>query len=102
MKRIALLIMVIMTLLPSKAVRVSPTPVYIHQSDGSSLWVRGYGDENYGYYTTTDGVLLYQEGRTFYVAEIDEKGCLLPSDIIAHETGRRSDAELSLINRQNR
>ena len=102
MKRIALLIMVIMTLLPSKAVRVSPTPVCIHQSDGSSLWVRGYGDENYCYYTTTDGVLLYQEGRTFYVAEIDEKGCLLPSDIIAHETGRRSDAELSLINRQNR
>ena len=49
MKRIALLIMVIMTLLPSKAVRVSPTPVCIHQSDGSSLWVRGYGDENYCY-----------------------------------------------------
>ena len=52
-------------------------PVTVTQSDGQPLTIIQFGDEDMNYVTTTDGVLLYQEGTTYYIATVDEYGELV-------------------------
>lgn len=79
------------------AAKADPKPATITQSDGTRLTVLGYGDEDFHWYTTTDGVLLAHEGTDYFVAAIDEQGNLQPTRQLAHETPLRSVQENALI-----
>ena len=59
-------------------------PVTVTQSDGQPLTIIQFGDEDMNYVTTTDGVLLYQEGTTYYIATVDEYGELVNTSVLAH------------------
>ena len=62
-------------------------PVTVTQSDGQPLTIIQFGDEDMNYVTTTDGVLLYQEGTTYYIATVDEYGELVNTSVLAHNAG---------------
>ena len=72
------------------------------QSDGTKLTVRGYGNEDMHFWTTTDGALLFHQGTDFYVASISENGILRPTQQLAHAPGERTAIEQQLIASQNR
>ncbi|MBR4388735.1 MAG: M6 family metalloprotease domain-containing protein [Prevotella sp.] len=80
---------------------VYPGPAVITQSDGTQLTVLGYGDEDFHYYTTTDGVLLVHEGTDFFVAEVDGQGELKSTTQLAHEPSLRTVSEQQLASRQD-
>jgi len=86
----------------SHAVKIHPSASLIRQSDGTYLTVRGFGYHDFYYFTTTDGVLLFRQGTDFYVAEVAEDGTLKPTEILAHETGTRTAAELEAVRIQKR
>ena len=102
MKKIVLAFVFALMCITSWAGKVLTIPVSITQSDGTQLTVIGYGDENFHYYTTTDGVLLYHEGFNYYVAFIDDNGNVSKTTQLAHETGQRGAIETQLINAQNK
>ena len=78
-----------------------PFPVTIVQSDGTELTIVGHGDEDFHYITTTDNVLLVQEGRDYFVGRVDERGRLVATRQLAHEPAMRSAAERQLVLAQN-
>lgn len=82
------------------AAKALPTPVLVNQSDGSELWVVGHGDEHFNWVTTTDGVILKQQDKAYYVAAISEQGELTATDQLAHQPELRLAAELRAIARQ--
>lgn len=84
----------------SWAVKAYPEPVVVTQSDGTQLTVIGYGDEDFHWFTTDDGVLLAQQGRDFFVADIDENGQMRASAQLAHNVADRREAEKQLIAKQ--
>lgn len=79
------------------AAKANPEPATITQSDGTRLTVLAFGDEDFHWYTTTDGVLLSHIGFDYYVAAIDEQGNLQPTGQLAHEAGQRSRQETAII-----
>ena len=79
------------------AAKAHPEPATITQSDGSKLTVLAYGDEDFHWYTTTDGVLLSHVGYDYFVAAIDEQGDLSPTHQLAHEKAQRSLQETAII-----
>ena len=99
-KYILLFLMMVMAAV-SYGSRVYDMPVTITQSDGTRLTVIGHGDEFFHWYTTTDGVLLYHEGRDYFIATMDDEGTLGNSRVLAHEAGKRSEQEQTLIKAQN-
>ena len=83
-------------------VKVDPTPTLITQADGTQLVVIGHGDCHTHWYTTVDGVLLYHQGTSYYVAAVDEEGQLMPTTQLAHEVSHRATAEKALIAQQHK
>lgn len=100
--RYLLSLLLIASSLTCLAVKRHPGVKTVRQSDGTTLTVKGFGNHDFNYFTTTDGVLLCQEGFDFYVAEIGDDGMPRPSGILAHEAGHRSEAELRLVKAQDR
>lgn len=86
----------------ASAVKMRPGAATIRQSDGTTLTVKAYGDEDFNYFTTADGTLLYQQGFDFYVAEVAGDGSLRPTAMLAHEPRLRSKAEAASANAQDR
>lgn len=76
--------------------------VQVKQSDGSYLWIQGYGDEHLHWYTTKDSVLLCHIGMDYYVAKTEAQGILTSTGVLAHEPEGRSAREMALIACQNR
>ena len=85
-----------------RAAKASPVPATVVQSDGKSLTVLLFGDEHAHYSTTTDGVLLVQDGRDYFIATIGDDGELSASRILAHNAGQRTAEELTAIAAQPR
>ena len=75
--------------------------VTVTQSDGTELNVRIYGDEHHSWYTTTDGALLVQVGKNFYVAQVEDNGMLKATPQLAHNAELRNKLENKAINTQN-
>lgn len=86
----------------ANAVKMKPGPTTITQSDGSTLTVYAYGDEDFNYFTTTDGVLLCQEDFDFFIATTEKDGTLSPTKVLAHEQGARTDEEKEAIALQDK
>ena len=102
MKRLLLVLFAVVMTTAIWAVRVDRTPALITQSDGSQVTVIGFGDADFHWYTTTDGVLLYKEGTNFYVAAIDANGEMTSSGMLVHEASQRTDGEKALITKQDK
>lgn len=86
----------------ANAVKMKPGLATIRQSDGTTLSVRAFGDEDFSYFVASDGTLLYHEGTDFYIATVANDGTLSPTDVLAHEPKQRTAKETSLIAKQDR
>lgn len=86
----------------ANAVKMKPGLATIRQSDGTTLSVRAFGDEDFSYFVASDGTLLYHEGTDFYIATVANDGTLSPTDVLAHEPKQRTVKETSLIAKQDR
>ena len=84
------------------AAKASSNIVKVLQPDGTYLNVRTLGDEHCHWSTTTDGILLYQQGRHYFVANVAEDGSISNSGIIAHEAAQRQESEIAAAKAQNR
>ena len=102
MKRTALLLTVMLMTAMAWAAKANQQPTVVTQSDGTQLTVILYGDEDFHYYATTDGVILYSLDRSYYVANIASDGTLTATSQLAHEPSQRSDDETALITAQDR
>ena len=100
MKKLLFTLCLMLISTASWAVKAYPEPVVVTQSDGTQLTVIGYGDEDFHWYTTTDGVILAQKGNDYFVAEIDENGMMKASEQLAHNAIDRLEAEKQLIVKQ--
>ena len=83
------------------AVKMHPDKRAIMQSDGTTLHIKGFGDHDFSYITTADGVLLYQDGTVFYIAEVCTDGTLASTGILAHDPQQRTAAETAAIEAQD-
>lgn len=80
------------------AIPAIPTPVTMTMPDGTSITVTIHGDENFHYYTSTDGHLLVADaqGRLCYATLAG--GRLASSGVEAHDPAMRTAAELTFLN----
>ena len=83
------------------AVKMKPGLTTVRQSDGTTITVRAYGDEDLSYFVATDGTLLYQEGTAFYIAKVGDNGELSSTGILAHDPNMRTMKEKNAIMTQN-
>ncbi|MBQ0020589.1 MAG: M6 family metalloprotease domain-containing protein [Bacteroidales bacterium] len=74
----------------------------VKQKDGTTLTVRLFGDENFSWCQTKDGVILYQEGTDYYVAKVNENGSIAPTAMLAHEASVRKFEERQLVAAQEK
>lgn len=102
MKKTLMMLACLLVAMAMKAVKVEPGRVTITQRDGTTLTVQGYGDEDFNYYVTTDGTLLFQEGTDFFVAQVNADGSLSATSMLAHEASSRTLAEQQLVSLQDR
>ena len=103
MKKILLsMAFALMGIVSGFAAKAYPGIVTVTQSDGTELNVRIYGDEHHSWYTTTDGALLVQIGKNFYVAQIEDNGMLKATPQLAHNAELRNKLENKAINTQNK
>lgn len=104
MKKIILLFLAsVLVSVSMSGAPVYPFPVTVTQSDGTQLTIKGFGDENFHYQTTLDGVLLVEENLNYYIGEVDAlTGELRSTGQLAHEPSLRTVAEKRLIEAQDR
>ena len=102
MKRVIASIAIAMWVVASWAVKADPTPTVVTQPDGTQLTIIVHGDEDCNWYTTSDGVLLYPIGNSYFVASISANGEIAPTTLLAHERSMRSDNETSIIAKQDK
>ena len=100
--RTKLLVLFLLSATFGWAVKMHPGIHSVRQSDGTSLRVKGYGNHDFSYLTTVDGVLLFQDGTNFYVAAVNADGKLTSTGILAHEPDNRSEAENAAIASQDK
>ena len=69
----------------------------VRQPDGTFLTIEQFGDEHHHWTSTSDGTLVINQGGAYYVAAIDDAGCLSATSILAHEAAERDSKEQQLI-----
>lgn len=90
-------------LIGSLLVQAAPAlrgPFVVTQPDGTLLTIEQYGDEHYHWTTTTDGTMVVNTGRGYFLAQIDDEGELTATDVLAHEAEQRTSEELTLVEKQ--
>ena len=102
MKTKLLLLLLPLLATAGHAVKMHPGVQTVRQSDGTTLRIKGHGNHDFSYITTTDGVLLYQDGTAFYVARTLADGTLASTGVLAHEAGQRDAEERRLTAAQDR
>jgi M6 family metalloprotease-like protein len=96
MKKLILSAALLLTTMAASAVPAKSSWKTITQSDGAQLRVMLMGDENFHYYKTTDGVMLIEEGGSFYYANATGQ-TLVSSSRLAHELSERSTEEQAFV-----
>lgn len=102
MRKIIVLLLTILCFASAEAAKMYPGIVTITQKDGTTLRIKAHGNADFNYLTTTDGVLLYQEGNDYFVASINIDGTLASTGVLAHEKAMRQLHEKELISKQNK
>lgn len=99
MKRFTYLLLVLLLVVNCVFAAPSTGRTAVHkQSDGTELYIKLVGDESFHYYSTIDGVPIVKGGNgDYYYATLSADGCLLATELIAHNKGARSLEENSLI-----
>ena len=97
-----LIIGMLLTAMSAGAVKMQQGATVVRQSDGTTITVRAFGDEDMSYFMANDGTLLYQTGTNFYIAKVNANGLLEPTDVLAHEPNARGYAEIAAAKKQNR
>ena len=72
----------------------------VMQADGTWITIEQFGDEYHHWTTTSDGVMVVNTGKGYYVADIDDKGRITASNVLAHEKSLRTATEQALVSRQ--
>ena len=67
------------------------------QPDGTPVMLELHGDEYYHFSTTVDGYTVLQNERGAYEYARRDGRRLVPTGVLAHDAGKRSVAELSLL-----
>ncbi|MCR4853726.1 MAG: M6 family metalloprotease domain-containing protein [Prevotella sp.] len=101
-KRFALVLLLGMFFVTAWCAKAYPGAVTVKQKDGTYITIIQHGDEHFSYVTTTDGVLLFQEGYDYFIARTEANGDLTPTNCLAHNAGQRTKEELKHIAKQNR
>ena len=97
MRKLSFLLMSAIICLIAQANPANPGLVQVPQPDGSLLTIRLVGDEFYHFNTTADDYTIVLNDKGAYVyARLDGKN-LVATDILAHDQGSRSAAELALL-----
>lgn len=69
---ISVILFFVISYIPARAAKVSPTPVVVTLADGTRLTVYGHGDEHLSWYTAADGRLVVAEGGVYRIASAEE------------------------------
>ena len=102
MKKLLLFFALLAVSVSVKAAKAQSGTVTVKQSDGSLIRVILHGDEHFSYSTTDDGVLLVQEGNSYYIAKVKQDGTLASTAILAHDTQTRNAEEVLAIEKQDK
>lgn len=102
MKRILFFLMAATYSIVLQAAKAHPGPFTVTQSDGTQVTVKIHGDEDFHYYTTLDGVILFRDSNDYFVASIGNNGEIVSSGQLAHNASDRSDNETSVISKQDK
>lgn len=102
MKKLIVILIGVFTTINIWGAKAFSEPLTITQKDGKQLTFMMNGDEHFNYLTTTDGVLLYRDGKDFFVAVIDNDGTLKSSGVLAHNAGQRTTEEITFIGKQDK
>ncbi|TGX83314.1 M6 family metalloprotease domain-containing protein [Palleniella muris] len=84
------------------AAKSSGTPKAVKQPDGTTLMVRLLGDEHFSWHQTMDEVVIMQQDKAFYIAEICTDGSLKNTGVLAHNLDSRKGQELQLAKAQDK
>jgi len=97
MRKFLLLLMAAFVCISVNANPANPGLVKIPQPDGTLLTIGLVGDEFYHFNTTADGytIMLTEKGGYVYAQRDGMK--LVPTNILAHDEGQRTAAELALL-----
>jgi len=102
MKKIILFLVAALFSVTIQAAKALHVPTTITQSDGAKLTIIVYGDEDFHYYTTADGVLLFHKGYDYFIAGVNDNGELVCTTQLAHEPSERTAEEVELIRLQDK
>ena len=102
MKRILFFLMAVVYSIVFQAAKAHPGPFTVTQSDGTQVTVKIHGDEDFHYYTTLDGVILFRDGNDYFVASISDNGEIINSGQLAHNASSRSTEEISIVSKQDK
>lgn len=101
-KILAVLVLLAMVAVGMRASKAWPWGMEVVQPDGSKLTVYLRGDADHHWLSTSDGVLLVEYRGAYYVANIDGRGALSKSAMLAHEPQLRTAAEYKLASSQDK
>ena len=87
------IIAVVMTSAMSWAGPAFRQPYTVTQPDGTQLELMLNGDEHMAWLSTTDGTLIVEREKAYYVAAVTDDGVLKASEVLAHQREQRDAAE---------
>lgn len=87
MKRTMVLIVLLLAAARILAAPAAPAPATDRQPDGSTITLRGFGDERYNVTEDADGYTVVRAGGWWEYATLDETGAFAPSGIRATDDG---------------
>lgn len=90
----------IISCLDTYAVKAYPFPIQYKQADGTTVSVRLYGDADFHYMLTLDGVLVVNKDNNIYVAEITDDNKIVATNVLAHNVSERTKEEIVLAKAQ--
>ena len=102
MKKVAAIILSLLITGLAWASKANTMKFLIRQGDNTCVYVTTFGDENFHYATTVDGVILYHSGNNYYVANINDDGILSSTNQLVHEKSQRTETECLLVAQQNK
>lgn len=86
----------------SFAAKAYPGPITVIQSDGTELTAYLHGDEHFSWSSASDGTLLVQVGKNYYVAQVEEDGTLKATPQLAHNPESRNATEKNMAEAQDK
>lgn len=102
MKKILLSLFMLLVATSLWSAKAWREPITVTQTDGTTLQAYVHGDEHFNWYATADGVILYREQHTFYIAAIHQDGSISSTGQLAHEVADRRENERRLIAAQDK